>query len=217
MEVSGQLYTPAALTNGNFGRYLPHRRFGGTQRRSGSFREEEISFPRGNRTTVVQPHGLVTIPIELWFLMLWWNWNKMYILNHTLKYFNLWIYFIKVLYTCRSQWPRGLSRRSAAARLLGLWVRIPPGAWMFVCCECCVLSGRGLCDKLITRPEESYRLWCVAVCDLETSRMMRPWPAFGRSVTEKKIYIYIYIYIYIHVLCYVSIMKVSPKSNESRI
>jgi hypothetical protein len=30
-----------------------------------------------------------------------------------------------------------------------------------------VLSGRGLCDKLITRPEESYRLWCVAVCDLE--------------------------------------------------
>jgi hypothetical protein len=38
---------------------------------------------------------------------------------------------------------------------------------MFVCCECCVLSGRGLCDGLITRPEESYRLWCVVVCDLE--------------------------------------------------
>ena len=37
---------------------------------------------------------------------------------------------------------------------------------MFVCCECCVLSGRGLCDELITRPEESYRLWCVFVCDL---------------------------------------------------
>jgi len=34
-----------------------------------------------------------------------------------------------------------------------------------------VLSGRGLCDELITRPEESYRLWCVVVCDLETSRM----------------------------------------------
>jgi len=37
---------------------------------------------------------------------------------------------------------------------------------MFVCCECFVFSGRGLCDELITRPEESYRLWCV-VCDLE--------------------------------------------------
>ena len=40
---------------------------------------------------------------------------------------------------------------------------------MFVCCECCVLSGSGLCDGLITRPEESYRLWRVVVCDQETS------------------------------------------------
>ena len=36
-----------------------------------------------------------------------------------------------------------------------------------------MLSGRDLCDGLITRPEESYRLWCVLVCDLETSRMRR--------------------------------------------
>jgi hypothetical protein len=40
--------------------------------------------------------------------------------------------------------------------------------------ECRVLSGRVLCDKLITRPEESYRLWCVVVCDLETSRIGAP-------------------------------------------
>jgi hypothetical protein len=58
---------------------------------------------------------------------------------------------------------------------------------MFVCCECCMLLGRGLCDELITRPEESYRLWCVVVCGLETSRMRRPWPALGRSATEKKV------------------------------
>jgi hypothetical protein len=32
-----------------------------------------------------------------------------------------------------------------------------------------VLSGRGLCDGLITRPEESYRLWRAVVCDQETS------------------------------------------------
>ena len=37
-----------------------------------------------------------------------------------------------------------------------------------------VLSGRGLCDELITHPEESYRLWCVIVCDLETSRIGAP-------------------------------------------
>jgi hypothetical protein len=36
-----------------------------------------------------------------------------------------------------------------------------------------VLSGRGLCDELITRPEESNRLCCVVVCDLQTSRMRR--------------------------------------------
>ena len=33
---------------------------------------------------------------------------------------------------CRSQWPRGLRRRSTAARLLMSWVRIPPREWMFV-------------------------------------------------------------------------------------
>jgi hypothetical protein len=88
--------------------------------------------------------------------------------------------------TGRSQWPRGLSRRSAAARLLRSWVWIPPGRWMFICCECCVLSGRGLCDELITRPEKSYRLWCGVVCDLETSRMRRPSPELRRGATAKK-------------------------------
>ena len=38
-----------------------------------------------------------------------------------------------------------------------------------------MLSGTGLCDELITRPEESYRLCCVVVHDLETSRMGAPY------------------------------------------
>ena len=76
---------------------------------------------------------------------------------------------------CRSQWPRDLRHRSTAARLLGLWVRIPPGAWMFICCECFVVASRGLCDGLITRPEESYRLWCVVVCDLENLMNEEPY------------------------------------------
>jgi hypothetical protein len=41
--------------------------------------------------------------------------------------------------------------------------KIPPGAWMFVLCL--LWSGRGLCDEPISRPEESYRLWCVSQCD----------------------------------------------------
>jgi hypothetical protein len=66
-------------------------------------------------------------------------------------------------------------KRQQVAHLLRSWVWIPPGAWIFVCCECRVLSGRGLCDELITRPEESYRLRCVVVCDLETSRIGAPY------------------------------------------
>jgi len=43
--------------------------------------------------------------------------------------------------------------------------------------ECCVLSGRGLCVGLITRPEEFYRVWCIGVC--EALIMSRPWPIAG--------------------------------------
>jgi hypothetical protein len=87
----------------------------------------------------------------------------------------------------RSQWQRDLRFRSGIARLLGLWVRFPPGVLIFVCCECCVMSGRGLCDEPITRLERSYRLWCVILCDLETSNTKRPWHACGRSITRKNI------------------------------
>jgi hypothetical protein len=37
----------------------------------------------------------------------------------------------------------------------------PVAEWMSIFCVCCVLSRRGLCVELITRPEESYRVWCV--------------------------------------------------------
>jgi len=79
----------------------------------------------------------------------------------------------------RSQWPRVLKGRPTAARLLRSLVRNPPGSWIFVCYECFVLSGRSLCDEMVTRPEESYRLWCVVVCGVETSRMKRMLGRFG--------------------------------------
>ena len=58
----------------------------------------------------------------------------------------------------RSQWPRGLRRRAAAARYLGLQVRIPPGAWMSLCREWCVLS------PLRTDPSSRGVLPSVYVC-----------------------------------------------------
>ena len=115
----------------------------------------------------------------------------------------------------RSPWPCGLRGRSSASRPLRLWVWIPLGAWMFVCCECCVLSGRGLCDGLITRPEESYRLWRVVVCDLETSKIRRlkpptglwkiqpQWVVMPRKQTNKQICgdVKLNVYIWMHVAC----------------
>jgi hypothetical protein len=54
---------------------------------------------------------------------------------------------------------------------------------MFVSCECCVLSGRGLCDGPIPRSEESYRLWCVSECD--QVKLQKPsTPAVSKYVVE---------------------------------
>ena len=83
---------------------------------------------------------------------------------------------------------------------------------------CCVLSGRGLCDGLITRPEESYRLWCVVVCELETSWIRRPCPIARMSHQKEEFVrkcvlyychrvsiqlklIYLYLYLFVKKLC----------------
>jgi len=79
-------------------------------------------------------------------------------------------------------------RWSDDARPLRLWVPIPRGAWMFVCCVCYVLLGRDLWYELIPRPEESYRLWCIIVCDLETFRMSRHWPSGGCRVKNIQLF-----------------------------
>ena len=55
---------------------------------------------------------------------------------------------------CRFWWPRCLRRGSAAAGLLGLWVRIPSEAWMSFSRDCCVfwqvevsVSGQSLVQR----------------------------------------------------------------------
>jgi hypothetical protein len=82
---------------------------------------------------------------EIKCMLFWYS-----VMKHTL--------FEEELIQCsRSRWARGL-------RYLRLrWVRIPPWAYTSVSRECCVLSGRILCNGPITRPEESYRMWCVWV------------------------------------------------------
>ena len=79
--------------------------------------------------------------------------------------------------TCQFQWTSGLRRGSVAACLLGLRVRNPPGAWISVSSDCSVFLGNDLCDRPILCSNETYRLRCVILYDLETSRMRRLWPA----------------------------------------
>jgi len=96
--------------------------------------------------------------------------------------------YIKLFNTFKNTTPipvAAQSKASVCGRLSAETVGSnPTEAWMSVCCECCVLSGRGLCDELITRPEESYQLWCVVVCDLETSWKRRPRPTGGAVVSK---------------------------------
>jgi hypothetical protein len=102
-------------------------------------------------------------------------------------------------YWSRSLWQGGLRCTTEVALLLRLWVRIPRWARMSVCCECCVLSGRGVYDELITRPEEPYRMWCVNLWHLGTSRITRPWPALSHSAKGKQKYILKYTFAIIYI------------------
>ena len=49
-----------------------------------------------------------------------------------------------------------------------------------------MLSGRGLCDELVTRPEESYLQWCVVVCDLENLKNEEAMTSVGSQRHSKK-------------------------------
>jgi len=68
--------------------------------------------------------------------------------------------------------------------LAGIVCSNPAGAWIFVSCVCCVLSGSDLCVYLISHPEESYRV-CASLseCDREASVTRKPWLPRGCSAT----------------------------------
>ena len=63
----------------------------------------------------------------------------------------------------QSHWLCSLRQRTVAAHLPGWQVQSPPCTTMYVLCKCCVFSSRGLCNELITHPEENYWIWCVWV------------------------------------------------------
>jgi hypothetical protein len=76
-----------------------------------------------------------------------------------------------------------------------------------------VLSGRGLCEELITHPVESYRLCCVAVCDLETSRIGAPY-IYDISYLRVNVRVYLFIRCNQHNL--VSLQRLREESSRGR-
>jgi hypothetical protein len=84
----------------------------------------------------------------------------------------------------RSQWPRGLRHGSAAARLHGLRVRIPPaGCLSLVSVVCCHVESSEAGWSLLQRsPTECG----VSECDREALLMRRPWPTTGCCTTGRK-------------------------------
>ena len=75
--------------------------------------------------------------------------------------FNSSIHKVPISVAARSKaWVCGRSVSGIAGSNSGRLVGVGR-AWMSVFSECCVLSGRGLCDGLTTRKEEFNRVWCA--------------------------------------------------------
>jgi hypothetical protein len=93
---------------------------------------------------------------------------------------------VQIFKFCRFQWPRGLRRGSAAERLLGSWVRIPPGAWIFVSfeCLCCQVEVSKTGRSLVQRSPPD----CGVYLSVIKWKTKKPWKLLwvGRSGKDYK-------------------------------
>jgi hypothetical protein len=88
--------------------------------------------------------------------------------------------------SCRFQQLRGLRCRSAATRCWDCGFESHRGHGRLSVANAVCCQVRGFCEGLITRPEESYWLWCVIMCGLETLGMRRLWPTGGGGSVQSK-------------------------------
>jgi len=117
-------------------------------------------------------------------------WEPANIRHHRIKFVHplvsWWMFYVKDIkvfrtpYVCNAG-PNGRAVHGVGPRLLACWdcgfeSHRRHGYVSVVSVVCC---QRSLCDEMIGRPEESYRLWCVVMCDLGTSWNRRPWPSGG--------------------------------------
>ena len=118
-----------------------------------------------------RPYGSVMVLAPNGYMAVWWFWHQ------------------TVIWQCdgfgtkrpygRSRRPRGLKRVSTADRLLGLRVRIPPGAWSSVFLSRILCVVRSSDRSLVQRsPTEC----CASECVCKASTVKRPWPTGGCCV-----------------------------------
>ena len=84
------------------------------------------------------------------------------------------------------------------SHLLAGIVGLNPGGLMFLSCECRVSSERGLCIGLITRPEESYGVWCVNSV-ITALILRRPWSTGGFRTIKKVIWVFYVPVAHLHI------------------
>ena len=77
--------------------------------------------------------------------------------------------------SCRFQWLSGLRRGSAAYPLLGLRVRIPPGAWMFVSCVVSKRQKGKMQDNQDVQSTREYKKTYSSGGEIFLIRPDRPW------------------------------------------
>jgi hypothetical protein len=92
-------------------------------------------------------------------------------------------------------------------------------------CLMWVLSGRGLCDELITRPEESYRLWCFVVWSrnlVNEEALAHCWGCRAKQTKQTIIIIIIFwvviiltLYSEASTVCYVFMLRVNGVLTSS--
>ena len=99
-------------------------------------------------------------------------------------------YSFSQFHSTRSERSSGLKRRSAVARLLGLRVRISPGAWISVSCQCLccqVYRSRRWADPSSRGVLSSVCVCvCVSLSVIKYNNKPLPLPRVGRRSQAKK-------------------------------
>jgi hypothetical protein len=98
-------------------------------------------------------------------------------------------------------WPVSAAAWVCGCALAGI-VGLNTAVGMDVRRECCVLSYRGLGVGLITRPEKSYRVWCVKLMWSRSPVKGGHDPESGRCATEKILWLRLLDRVETRLLCF---------------